>query len=59
MFSSRICYFSDTFYKLCNMQQRSHNFFFIVEKETVQFDTLLLSHSPNVKRNLKLGTRIY
>ena len=26
MFSSRICYFSDTFCKLCNMQQRSHYF---------------------------------
>ena len=26
MFGSRICYFSDTFCKLCNMQQHSHNF---------------------------------
>ena len=26
MFSSRICYFSDTFCKLCNMQQHSHYF---------------------------------
>ena len=26
MFGSRICYFSDTFCKLCNIQQRSHYF---------------------------------
>ena len=32
--------------------------FFIVEKETVQFDMLLLLRSPNVEHNLKLSTRI-
>ena len=32
--------------------------FFIVEKETVQFDMFLLLRSPNVARNLKLGTKI-
>ena len=33
--------------------------FFIVKKETVQFDMLLLLRAPNIERNLKLGTRIY
>ena len=33
--------------------------FYFVEKETVQFDMLLLLRFPNVERNLKLGTRIY
>ena len=32
--------------------------FFIMEKETVQLDMLLLLRSPNVEHNLKLGTRI-
>ena len=57
MFGSRICYFSVTFYKLCKYAATLPSFF-IVEKETVQFDMLLLLRSPNVEHNLKLSTRI-
>ena len=49
MFGSRICYFSDTFCKLCNMQLPLS---FIVEMETVQFDMLLLLHLTLGENNL-------
>ena len=49
MFGSRICYFSDIFCKLCNMQLPLS---LIVEMETVQFDMLLLLHLTLGENNL-------
>ena len=55
MFSSRIIIYSVTSvthsvnFAICS----NASIIFIVEMETVQFDTLLLLHSPNVKHNLK------